>query len=406
MKVAIIGAGAAGIFAAINVKNNFPGTEVTIFEKSNKALSKVKVSGGGRCNVTNNAPSQSKLANGYPRGKSFLKKAFKICDNKSIINWFKSKGIELYAQDDGRIFPISNNSQTIIDCFFKELNDFDLKIEYGIKVEEIIKTDFGFKLACVNYDWRFFDKIIVATGGTPKLSGFNWLVNLGHSIVSPVPSLFTFNIPSDAITRLPGVSVENVIVHISGTKLSTSGPVLITHWGMSGPAILKLSAFGARQLASLNYDFELQINWTGVKNHISVLNALQDFSMLHSDKVLGKVKPFNIPKRLWAFLINKVGLNEKKKWGEIGKKGLNKLIHILTNDTYKVKGKTTFKEEFVTCGGVSLEEVDPATMESKICPNLYFCGEVLDIDGITGGYNFQAAWTTAYIAAMLNSNNN
>ena len=249
---------------------------------------------------------------------------------------------------------------------------------------------------------RTFDKVIIATGGSPSRKGFNWLEQLGHKVEEPVPSLFTFNMPSESVKDLMGVSVQNALVNVQGTKLKSDGPLLITHWGMSGPAILKLSAFGARILSDLNYSFMAQVNWAGEVNNELIVNQLRGISESNPNKLLSNVKPFGLPERMWLYLLNRSEIQATKKWGELGKKGINKLVNTLTNDVYQVKGKTTFKEEFVTCGGISLESVNFKTMESRACTNLYFAGEVLDVDGITGGYNFQAAWTTAFIAGKLN----
>jgi predicted flavoprotein YhiN len=383
MRIAVIGGGAAGFFSAIAAKENHPNAHVTIYEKSQKVLSKVKVSGGGRCNVTNGTTSISELAQGYPRGEKQLKKAFSAFNTKDTWNWFESRGVGLYTQDDNRVFPKSNDSQTIVDCLFRETKR--LGIDLGNNQKPII-----------------FDKVIIAAGGSPNKKGFDWLEKLGHKIEKPVPSLFTFNMPTESIKELMGLSVQNALVNVQGTKLKSDGPLLITHWGMSGPAILKLSAFGARILSEIGYEFKAQVNWAGEANNDLVMTQLREIVEANPNKLLSNFKPFGLPERMWLYLLSRSELPSTKKWNELGKKGLNKLINTLTNDVYQVKGKTTFKEEFVTCGGISLESVDFKTMQSRTCPNLYFAGEVLDIDGITGGYNFQAAWTTAFIAGKLN----
>ena len=400
MKVAIIGGGAAGFFAAISAKTNHPESEVQIFEKSQKLLAKVKVSGGGRCNVTNGTTSISELCAAYPRGGRQLKKAFHRFNTTHTKNWFESRGVELYVQDDGRVFPTSDNSQTIIDCLMNEAKSLGIEINLGSSVAQIVPTNNGIDLL---FGQRVepFDKVIVATGGSPKKEGLIWLENLSHEIVDPVPSLFTFKLPNDPISELMGLSVENTIVKIQGTKLRTEGPLLITHWGMSGPAILKLSAFGARILNELSYDFKVQVNWVGEQNADLVLQELSDVISDHPNKLTGNSRPFKMPERLWHFLLDKAQLDLEKPLNEIGRKGLNRLVEVLTNDVYHAKGTTTFKEEFVTCGGVSLNSVNMNSMQSKSCPHLYFAGEVMDIDAITGGYNFQAAWTTGYIAGEL-----
>ena len=403
MKIAVIGGGAAGFFAALAAKKNYPDAYVIVLEKSTKFLSKVKVSGGGRCNVTNGETKISKLAKAYPRGEKLLKKAFREFNTSHVMAWFESRGVELMTQDDNCVFPVSQNSQTIIDCFLDEAKKLDVKLALscGVKelkiVEEKIHLDF---IKPVEVE-KIYDSVIVATGGSPKRSGLLWLEKLGHEIEEPVPSLFTFNMPYDDVTNLMGVVVESAIVKIQGSKLVADGPLLITHWGMSGPAILKLSAFGARYLSELGYCFKIQVNWVNIVNYEEVAKSILAISQSNSKKRLTNFRPYGLPERLWHHLLSKAGFHETKIWGELGKKGIHKITTILTNDVYDVAGKTTFKEEFVTCGGVSLRSIDSKTMQSKIHPQVYFAGEVMDIDGITGGYNFQAAWTTAFISGKL-----
>ena len=402
MKIGIIGGGAAGFFSAIHAKKNFPDSEVTILEKSQKLLSKVKVSGGGRCNVTNGCNSISELSKAYPRGEKKLKKAFREFNTKHTMKWFEDRGVELTIQDDNCVFPVSQNSQTIIDCFMDEASNLGVKIEIGKGVNSIEKKEELFEIRFKGNELVYeFDKLILATGGSPKRSGLEWLEKMGHKIEDPVPSLFTFNMPSEEITKLMGIVVKETKTSIQGTKLKSDGPLLITHWGMSGPSILKLSAFGARILANNNYEFKLQVNWVNTQNYDEVFSNLRELSSKQPNKLLQNFRAYSLPERLWFFLLEKNEISISKKWGDLGKKDLNKLTNSLTNDIYSVKGKTTFKEEFVTCGGVSLESIDFSTMQSRSVPNLYFAGEVMDIDGITGGYNFQAAWTTAFIAGQL-----
>lgn len=401
MKIAVIGGGAAGFFSAISAKEHHPDSSVVIFEKSQKTLSKVKVSGGGRCNVTNGTSSISDLAKGYPRGEKQLKKAFSIFNTRDTWEWFESRGIALYTQDDNRVFPKSNDSQSIIDCLMKECKRLGIDIQLGTGIRLIKEVDTTLELTFIDGNSSIFDKVIITSGGSPNRTGFDWLEQLGHKIEEPVPSLFTFNMPTETIKELMGVVVENTLVSIQGTKLKSNGPLLITHWGMSGPAILKLSAFGARVLHGMKYEFRVSVNWAGEQNNEVVMNALIGIVETNPNKLAANVKPFGIPERMWLFLLERSDIPSTKKWSELGKKGLNRLVNTLTNDEYEVKGKTTFKEEFVTCGGVSLESINFNTMESRACKNLYFAGEVLDIDGITGGYNFQAAWTTGFIAGKL-----
>ncbi len=402
MRVAIIGGGAAGFFAAIAVKENYPNATVNIFEKSQKVLSKVKISGGGRCNVTNGCTSIKELAEAYPRGSRQLRKAFGIFNNLDVMEWFEARNVPLVTQSDGCVFPVSQNSQTIIDCFLRETQRLKIDVHVGSGVNEIIPEEDRITLRHgKDNHQQSFDKVIVTTGGSPKRKGLDWLESLGHTISDPVPSLFTFNMPQEPVRDLMGIVVENALVSVQGTKLKSDGPLLITHWGMSGPAILKLSAFGARLLNDKKYEFTIQVNWVNEVNNERVKTELLKLVQQYPNKQLHNIRPYFIPERLWHFLIQKCGLSNETSWQQLGNKSLNKLVNVLTNDNYSVSGKTTFKEEFVTCGGVSLDSIDFKTMQSKVCKHLYFAGELMDVDGITGGYNFQAAWTTAYIAAKL-----
>jgi hypothetical protein len=403
MEIAIIGGGASGFFSAITVKENYPDAKVVIFEKSKNLLAKVKLSGGGRCNVTNGCISINELSAAYPRGGKSLKKAFQIFNTQHARQWFESRGVPLVIQEDNCVFPASQNSQSIIDCFLEQAKRLKIEISMGRGVKAIHQVDDRLTLEFGGDDAvpRTFDKVIVATGGSPKREGLEWLEKLNHKIEAPVPSLFTFSMPAEPVTELMGIVVEKTLVSVQGTRLKAQGPLLITHWGMSGPAILKLSSFGARILSEKGYEFKLQVNWVNEQNSAVVTEKLKSIVDEHSNKLLANIRPYYLPERLWRFLLGKGDLSVTKKWGELGKKGLNKLTTLLTNDVYSVQGKTSFREEFVTCGGVSLESIDFKTMQSKVCKNLYVVGELLDIDGITGGFNFQAAWTTAFIAGKL-----
>ncbi len=394
MRIAVIGGGAAGFMAAITAKHSSPISEVLLFEKSNKLLSKVKISGGGRCNVTNACFSISELSKNYPRGGAFLKKSFPYFFTKDTIEWFEDRGVQLKAENDNRMFPITDNSQTIIDCLLNECKKVGVEIKLKKTLNKITKTDACFNLE-INDEIIKVDRVIIATGGSPKKQGFDWLSELGISIVDPVPSLFTFNMPSEKIKDLMGVVAHNTSVSIQGVKQKQYGPLLITHWGMSGPAILKASAWYARELESKSYNFKININWSNLseQEYISILSENKN-----SNRTISNKNPFDLPNRLWRFLLEKVNIPTDSTWNNISKKATNRLLNALLNDSYEVKGKTTFKEEFVTCGGVSLDEVHPKTLESKLYDGLYFCGEVLNIDGITGGFNFQAAWTTGFLA--------
>lgn len=404
MRVAVIGGGAAGFFAAIHVRENFPESEVHLFEKSDKVLAKVKISGGGRCNVTNGTTSIKDLVSAYPRGGKALKKSFQIFNTSHVRAWFEDRNVKLKVEADNRVFPISDDSQSIITCLIQEIQRLKVIVHYKTKVTKIIPSNDNISLCLKGTAQPIqFDKVIIACGGSPKRDGLLWLEELGHRIEDPVPSLFTFNMPNEPILSLMGVVAPNVLASIQGHKLKTTGPLLLTHWGMSGPAILKLSAFGARMLADCKYAFDAQINWTGIQSNDVVRDTIQNVIKEHPKKKVVNVNLFDLSDRLWRFLLDKSHIPETYKYNDLTKKHLDKLINTLTHDHYPVRGKTTFKEEFVTCGGVSLDSIDMKTMESKACPNLFFAGEIMDIDGITGGYNFQAAWTTSFIAAKLGS---
>ncbi len=397
LKVAVIGGGAAGFFAALSAANHHPLAEVVLFEKTDRLLSKVKISGGGRCNVTHHCFSPSALSKHYPRGGKQLKKGFGTFQASDTVAWFESRGVALKTEADGRMFPVTDSSQTIVDCLLHEADRHDIEIRLQSPVRELTTlAPGGFTL-----NGERFDRVVVATGGSPKRKGLAWLETLGHSVADPVPSLFTFNMPESDIIDLMGVVVPDVLVRIQGTKLTQKGPVLITHWGMSGPAVLKLSAWGARELAERGYAFFVQVNWVGIANEAEVNAAIEDAMPDIRKKKVANACPFELPKKFWAFLLARAEVPTDTVWLDLGKKGKNKLVNTLLNDVYEVRGKTTFKEEFVTCGGVVLNEVDFATMQSRLVPGLYFAGEVLDVDGITGGFNFQAAWTTGFVAGRL-----
>lgn len=400
MEIIIIGGGAAGFFTAVNAALLNPEYKITLLEKSNKLLSKVLVSGGGRCNVTHACFENGLLVKSYPRGEKELRGAFNKFTTTDTINWFKEQGVELKTEDDGRMFPVTNSSETIANCLLENAKNLGVKIKTGISVKEIIvNADKTFTLKTDTDHTPQCNKLVIATGGNPKNESYNWLRKIGHTIIPPVPSLFTFNIPDKNLTKLMGVSVPRAGVKVRGTKLETEGPLLITHWGMSGPAVLKGSAWGARLLNELNYDFTAVIDWLCKFKEDDLREELLFQKENFAPKQVVTVPLFELPKRLWEYLVLKAEINENTRWADVSKKQINALINILIRDEYKVKGKTTFKEEFVTCGGVSLKEIDFASMQSKKVPHLYFAGEILDIDGITGGFNFQSAWTTGWIAA-------
>ena len=399
MKIAIIGAGAAGCFAAANIPAG-PGIEVAVFEKAGKAMQKVKASGGGRCNVTHECFDIPELLNCYPRGKQLLRKSLYQFGPEQTIEWFEKRGVKLKTESDGRMFPTTDDSQTIIDCIWQEMMRKKVGVYYNKAIESITKTSENSFILHFRDGYEYVaDKVLITIGGQPKLEQYKWIEALGHTIKPPVPSLFTFNIPKHHITELMGISVPIATIKISGTKIAQSGPLLITHWGLSGPVVLRTSAITARELAENNYDFTIMVNWL---NDVKEDDLREEFLQLRNDAgkqfVSGK-NPFELPKRLWDYFMDQCGIAADTRWGDLSAGSRNKLIEMLVRNQFQVKGKTTFKEEFVTCGGVNLAEIDPQTLQSRLVPGLYFAGEILDADGITGGYNFQHAWSSSWIAA-------
>ncbi|MBM3185674.1 MAG: NAD(P)/FAD-dependent oxidoreductase [Bacteroidetes bacterium] len=397
MKIAVIGGGAAGFFAAISCRNHFSNAQVVILEKSSKVLSKVKISGGGRCNVTNACFDNKLLSHHYPRGENQLRKAFEQFNAADIIDWFESRAVKMKVYPDNCVFPLANDSQAIIDCFLNETKRLKIEVQLNQRIHQISKSENSFLIQTEEATLEF-DCLIVTIGGQPKASGFNLMESFGHHVVEPVPSLFTFNMPKNPICELMGNVVEHTTVKVEGTKLLGQGPLLITHWGMSGPAILKLSAWGARILYEKNYNFAILVNWLNEEKEDDLRVQLLRYMLEQGGKMVYNFNPFPITNRLWYFLLEKSEISLEMRWKDLGKKNINKLVNTLLNDRYEVSGKTTFKEEFVTAGGISLNEIDFKSMESRIVKGLFFAGEVLDIDGITGGFNFQAAWTTGFIA--------
>ncbi len=397
LEIVILGGGAAGFFAAISAKKYFPQAHVRVFEKTSKFLGKVKISGGGRCNVTNALSNHRLLSEKYPRGEKFLRKAFEQFDTKATMEWFENRGVPLKTYTDLCVFPLSNESQSIIDCLWKEAKTLGVELWTLRAIDKITPLENGFEISYKEVTEKV-DRVIVTIGGQPKLTGFSWLADLNHNIIPPIPSLFTFNMPKEPIRDLMGIVVEQAVVRIEGQKLVGKGPLLITHWGMSGPAILQLSAWGARILAESNYEFSILVNWLHETKENTLRESFVKTIAAHGSKMISNLNPFEIPNRLWLFLLEKNEINPTTRWNDLGAKNTNKLVNTLLNDRYVVQGKTTFKEEFVTAGGIDLQEIDVNTMQSKIHPGLFFAGEVMDIDGITGGFNFQSAWTTGYIA--------
>lgn len=400
VNIIVIGGGAAGFFTAINAAQLHKNTTVTLLEKSAKLLSKVRISGGGRCNVTNACFDNSILVKNYPRGEKELHNVFSRFNTNDTLEWFKQRGVELKTETDGRIFPITDRSETIINCLMQEATLSGVNIKLNVDIKEIKKSTTEFTLTAVDGSNFSCTKLIIATGGNPKNEAYEWIKKLGHSIIKPVPSLFTFNIPNNNITQLMGVSSPWVKVKVKQAKLETEGPLMITHWGMSGPAILKASAWGARILNNIGYNFIINISWLPKYTEEKLKIEFTNFKDEHATKLIISTYPFEIPKRLWEYFIDKAGINKNTRWADLSRKTITTLISILLDDEYSVKGKTTFKEEFVTCGGIHLKEIDFKTMQSKIIPNLFFVGEILNIDGVTGGFNFQNAWSTGWIAAQ------
>jgi predicted Rossmann fold flavoprotein len=395
----VIGGGAAGFFCAVNAARLNPAIKVILLEKTSKLLSKVRISGGGRCNVTHALFDRVEMSKRYPRGQHFVKKTFHQFFTTDTIQWFEERGVKIKAEKDGRMFPITDSSQTIIDCLLHEANKYGVEIRMNYEVKSIATDHSPFILQGSIPPVLKADYICIASGGYPKASMFEWLKALGHTVADPVPSLFTFNLPKHPITELMGVSVERARVKIEGSKLAEEGPLLITHWGLSGPAVLRLSAWGARELAAKAYDFKVHLNWVPEYSEQTLKEQLLSARFMQPSKKLVNHNFVQLPNRLWQFLLTASGIGEEQRFADLPAKAENALIRNLVDYTVDVRGKTTFKEEFVTAGGINLGEVDANTMMSKKVPNLFFAGEILDVDGITGGFNFQHAWTSGWIAA-------
>ncbi len=423
----VIGGGAAGFFCAVNAARMSPGLKVVILEKSDKLLSKVRVSGGGRCNVTHACFDIEEMSNRYPRGKHFVRKAFHQFFTNDTIQWFGERGVELKAEPDGRMFPVTDTSSTVIECLVREANRYGVEIwlkadVIGVKQAEmeagepvhgrdatnhvtgesrddIVRKRLSFDVILRTGKIIKAHFVCIATGGFPKPESYAWLTALGHNFVSPVPSLFTLNAPNHPITALMGVSLADVEIGFHGTKLRERGPILITHWGLSGPAVLRMSAWGARVLQEMNYTGDAIVNFVPAYNTESIRVSLQQQRHIRTQQAIGSKNPYNLPQRLWTFLLESSQADPSARWQELSSKSLNRLAEVICRFVLPVKGKTTFKEEFVTAGGIMTAEIEPQTMQSRKVPGLYFAGEILDVDGITGGYNFQHAWTSGFLAA-------
>lgn len=394
--VIIVGGGAAGFFTAINLGERHPNLKIALVERGKEVLAKVRISGGGRCNVTHACFDPKELVQYYPRGaKELLGPFHQFCCGDTI-EWFSKYGVELKIEDDGRMFPITDSSQTIIDCFIQAAAQYKIDVLQGISVQGVFQTEQGWKLD-TSKEGMTCSQLVFTTGSNPKI--WQMMTDLGHRLVDPVPSLFTFNIKDKRIADLMGVATP-ATVQVKGTKLEATGPLLITHWGMSGPGILRLSAWGARLLADKNYQFQLIVNWLPQFEREDLMDHLKNFKLEHAKKTVCKRGLFDFPTRLWERLVLAAGINETLTWADLSNKHLQHLISELQEGHYQVNGKSTFKDEFVTAGGIDLRDVNFKTMESKSCRNLYFAGEILDIDAITGGFNFQNAWTTGFLAAQ------
>ncbi len=399
-KVVIIGGGAAGFFCAIQIAEQHPDWDIRILEKSSKILAKVKVSGGGRCNVTHACPDVEKLLQKYPRGQRFLKKSFYQFATQQTIEWFAKNGVKLHTEKDGRMFPITNDSETIIQCLMQKVNQYKIQVCMNHDVTEVKKINTIFEITLGNGQTMQADAVCMATGGMLKSNTFPWLLQMGHTIIDPVPSLFTFNVVEKNITTLMGVAVENATIQWKGTKWMERGPLLITHWGISGPAAIKLSAWCAREMAEANYEGAILINWTPEYNEQTLKMEWLNFRQDYGKREMGSKNPFDLPQRLWHYFLQASQIDLKTKWADLKNTCQQQLIQHLTRTTLNIKGKTTFKEEFVTCGGVDLKDIDSLTMESKMVAQLHFAGEMMDVDGVTGGFNFQHAWTSGWLAAQ------
>lgn len=402
MNVAIIGAGAAGCFAAIQIKRNNPKANVTVYEAGIKPLVKVAVTGGGRCNLTNSFDGIRSLDEAYPRGARLLKRLFRTFDYNDVYQWFESEGVSLTTQEDECVFPVSQDAMEIVNTLVRLMRSLGVKLITRHRVAAIDREaeDGEYLLTFSHGDVAKADAVVVTAGGSPQVRGLEMYEKLGLDIVSPVPSLFSLNLEKDhPMTALMGTVVNDVQARLVGTKLAAFGPLLITHWGVSGPAILKLSSYAARILAENDYKAQVAINWFGQANEAEVTSIITEIAEQNQKKLVSSVWPERFNNRMWCYLIDACGLRQDMRWGELGKKGLNKLVALLTNHTLNIVGKNKYKEEFVTCGGVALSNVNSSTLESKKHPHLYFAGEILDVDAITGGFNLQAAWTMGYVVA-------
>lgn len=397
-KIAIIGGGAGGFFSAINTAEKNPDYQITIFEKGKNVLGKVKVSGGGRCNVTHACFEPRELVKFYPRGQKELLGPFHSFMTGDTMEWFENRGVSLKIEEDNRVFPVSDDSQTIIDSLMHQVRSLNIEVRTNSTVSNISPNADGWSIS-VNGTTEEFDKLVIATGGNSQAI-WNELTEMGYNIIDPIPSLFTFNTKDTRFRNLSGLVVKDASVKISGSKFQEQGPVLITHWGLSGPGILKLSSVGARYLHEKNYQFQIQVDWAFSYDKEIVENTFEEQRIINSKKALHNTPLFDIPKRFWHSLLQFCQISDQKIWAELGNKEKNRLLEAIKNSTISIHGKSTNKEEFVTCGGIDLKQIDFTKFESKLHPNLFFVGEVLNIDALTGGFNFQAAWTGGWMVAQ------
>lgn len=399
MNIIIIGAGAAGCFAAVEIKRHCPQAVVTVLERGKKALAKVAITGGGRCNLTNSFDGVKSMEQVYPRGHRLMKRLMYHFSHEDAYEWFESEGVNLVTQDDNCVFPQSQDAMEIVNTLLRLMRDLGVKLVVECGVNRIVPSDGGYDVVTEAHTWHA-DKVVVATGGHSRLSGFDMLKDLNLNIVEPVPSLFSLCIADKGLTSLMGTVVESAQVSLVGTKLKGDGALLVTHWGISGPATLRLSSAAARVLAEKEYaNIDISINWLYGMDATSVANQLNGNIKQHGQKKLSSVYPTQLNARLWSHLLQRASLNAESRWGELQSKGMNRLLNTLTNDTYRITGKNRFKDEFVTCGGVALTSLKSNTLEAKNHPGLYFAGEVTDVDAVTGGFNLQAAWTMAMTVA-------
>lgn len=397
--LAVVGGGAAGFFAAVNAARLHPRWRIAIFEQSKQVLAKVRISGGGRCNVTHACFDPAELVKYYPRGQKELRQLFARFSTGDTVQWFESRGVKLKAEADGRMFPVSDSSQSIIDCLLREAQTYGVEVLLQHDVQYLEPQPAGFQLKFRQGETIKAKKVLLATGGHPNEAGYQWLKDLGLPVVSPVPSLFTFNLPKNPITALMGVSVPSARIRLPEFKKEQTGPLLITHWGISGPAVLKLSALAARELHQRQYRFRVLVSWLPEEDAESLRALFEDYrAYAGSAKVVNRFE-VDLPARLRLFLLQQAGIDENQRWSEVNNKHINRLVELLLNHELLASGKTTFKEEFVTSGGVAREAIDFTSMECRQIPGLYLAGELLDIDALTGGFNFQAAWSAGWVMA-------